>query len=185
MGRAGAALGVEEQWVPDPLMTDAEFRHQKAVALERTAVDGRDRRHVGEVLASVNLRTVLGGFYRFRGTTAQQQAARRYRNLVETATIGGAKAIDHTIEPVDGRGSMREPMEIGTDARRSLFEARTMLGRHDQRRWDYVVLGDHAPTAYALKFLHACDGRNIKRGEEEVRKIADRLAAHWKLQARA
>lgn len=176
---------IVDRWHPDPMMTDAEFIHQRALATEKTAIDGRARKNVGKVLAKTNLRTLMGGFCRFRGTEAQERAAARYRSLSEAATIGGAKAVDLSVEPVDGRGANREPMEIGADARAALLAAQKMLGRHDLLRWEYVVIGDHFPTAYALRWFHRCNGRAVEDAKDEVRKIADRLAVHWKLQSRA
>lgn len=180
MAKRGSQMDADiaERWVQDPSMSDAEYLHQRATR--------PDKPNIGKTLASVNLRSLMGGFCRFHGTEAQQAAASRYKALYERAQLGGGKALDPSIEPVDGGGHNPEAVfEIGADARRQLLAAHELLGPVNRRLWEYVVIGEHGPTAYARwRYGANPDGREIGRGQREIRSIADRLAELWGLQSR-
>jgi hypothetical protein len=166
---------IVEQRVDNPLVSYAQFLHE----IETSAP------YAGKIIASVNLRTVLGGFCRFHGTEAQQKAIARYKALFERAQLGGSKAIDPSLEAVDGGAQNPEAIfEIGADARKALSEADAMFDRINLKRLRFVVVGENGPTAYARHFLGAFDGRAIGRAQVEVRGYADRLAVLWGFQTR-
>lgn len=141
----------------------------------------------GLTRATINLTTLLGGFAKFSGTDAQNKAAARYRGLYERAQLGGSKAIDPSIEAVDGGAQNPEAIfEIGADARREWIRVETFLGRMDSARFSFVVIAEKGPTAYAKHWLkqRRPDGAAIARGQVEVRRIADRLSEFMGFQQR-
>lgn len=168
---------IREAWVPAPLQTWAGFLHQ----LETNAPNpGRER-------AMVDRRTLMGGFCRFHGTEAQEQAAARFKAIFERAQVGGAKAVDPSREPVDGGGINPESViEIGADARRAYNQIHAKLGLQVMRCLEFVVIGDHGPTAYA-RWRHRNprpDGRLVGQASVEMRGIVEDVAVLLKLQNR-
>lgn len=168
---------IQEAWVPAPLQTWAGFLHQ----LETNAPNpGRER-------AMMNRATLLGGFCRFHGTEAQEQAAARFKAIYERSQVGGAKAVDPSRENVDGGGINPESViEMGADARRAYNDLFVALGRQTMQRLEFVVIAEKGPTAYARWRL-----RNPKPNERlisqmmvEVRGIVEQVAVIWKLQTR-
>jgi hypothetical protein len=180
-----AIADIREERVESPLLTWAQFLHE----LEQ------GKPNAGKQIATMNMRTVLGGFCRFHGTEAQQKACAKLKSLYERSQVGGAKAVDPSIEPVDGGGINPEAnIEIGADARKeynrvvALLEAadakqRVKAGTHLERI-EFVVIRERGPTPYAKWRGFGEGGRGVSRGMVEVREIADRLAEHWQLQAR-
>lgn len=168
---------IQEAWVPAPLQTWAGFLHQ----IETNAPNpGRER-------AMVDRRTLLGGFCRFHGTQAQEEAAARFKAIHERSQLGGAKAVDPSRETVDGGGVNPESViEIGADARRMYNQIFTAIGRQDMMRLEFVVVGDKGPTAYARWRYRTPqpDGRTVGQGSVEVRGIVERVAVLLKLQNR-
>lgn len=170
-----AAMDIEERRIDRPLITWAEFLVELAA----------NKPHAGKEIASVNLRTVLGGFCRFHGTEAQQKACARLKSLYERSQVGGAKAVDPSLEPVDGGGINPEAnIEIGADARKEYMAVRSLLGRQDMTRIEFVVIAEHGPTRYAQWRGFEDNGRGRGKASVEVRAIADRLAEHWAFQTR-
>lgn len=170
---------IEERPVDNPLRTWSQFLHEIEAGMPEP----------GRIRASVNLTTLMGGFCRFHGTEAQQKAAARFKALHERSQVGGARAVDPSLEPVDGGWTNPEAVfEIGADARRLYIEAQELLGSTDLRRVEYVLIGDHGPTAYAryrLRGTRHPGARDIARFQVEFRTIMDRLAEHWGFQTRA
>lgn len=167
---------IEERRVDNPTVAWAEFLHQ----LEHGNPDAGVQR------ASVNVTTLMGGFARFRGTEAQQRACARFLSIYERAQLGGSRAIDPGIEAVDG--GYRNPeaiFEIGADARREHVAIQDMLGRVDYAKMLFVIVGCNGPTAYARHWykIRRPDGIATSKAHVEVRRIADRLAVHMRLQS--
>src|SRR5690606_15402723 len=112
----------------------------------------------------------------------QVEAAAKFKRLYEMAQIGGARACDMEKEPVDGGGVNPETVfEIGADARKEFLEMQAFLGRVMFRRFEYVVIGGHGPTAYVrhITGIHKPNARLVARGRVEVRRIANNLAVHF------
>lgn len=170
-----AMADIQDARVDSPLLTWAQFLHE----LEQ------GRPYAGKQIVSMNMRTVLGGFCRFHGTEAQQKACARLKSLYERSQVGGAKAVDPSLEPVDGGGINPEAnIEIGADARREYIAIRNLLGKQDLDRIEFVVIRERGPTPYAKWRGYGDGGRGVSRGMVEVRDIADRLAEHWQFQSR-
>lgn len=168
---------IQEQLVPAPLQTWAGFLHQ----LDTNAPNpGRER-------AMVDRRTLLGGFCRFHGTEAQEKAAAKFKVIFERAQVGGAKAVDPSREPVDGGGINPESViEMGADARRMYNMLFQRLGKPTMMMLEFVVIGDHGPTAYA-RWRHRNprpDGRLVGQASVEMRGILEEVAVLLKLQNR-
>lgn len=155
--------------VDNPLSTFAQFKAELA--------DGKP--DPGIQRATVNLRSVMGGFGRFYGNEAEQRACARYRGLWDASQVGGGRAVDPSMEPVDGGWLNPEAVfEIGADARRLYGDLKAFLGLMDTKRLHFVVVGEWGPTPYA-KWRYGVrqpDGRTVSRGKVEVRGIAARAA---------
>ncbi|RYY67731.1 MAG: hypothetical protein EOO12_00295 [Chitinophagaceae bacterium] len=166
-----------ETWVDNPLTTWAQFVHEIAT----------DAPHPGRSRAIVDRRVLLGGFCRFHGTEAQEQAAARFKAIYERSQVGGAKAVDPSRENVDGGGINPESViEIGADARRLYNMLFNALGRQTMQRLEFVVIGDKGPTAYARWRYRMAqpDGRTVGQGSVEMRGIVEEVAVLLKLQNR-
>lgn len=166
---------VREVWVDSPLTSWSQFLHELEEGIDNP---GRQR-------AMMNRRTLMGGFCRFHGTEAQEKAAARFKAIYERSQLGGAKAVDPSKEPVDGGGINPESViEIGADARAAYNRIYSFLERNDFRKVEFVVMGDHGPTAYARWLLRVQnpDGRAIGRVTADFRRIMDGLAVHMGFQ---
>lgn len=156
----------------NPLATWSQFLHE----MDTKAANA------GKITVQRNLTTLCGGFALFRGDKAQRQAAARFKSLYEQSQIGGARAVDPSIEPVDGGGVNPElAFERGADARRAFIAMQEHLGRVDFRRVEFVVIRDNGPTAYA-RFRTGQQpnhGRITAKYQVEMRGIMDRLAKLW------
>lgn len=161
-----------------PLTTYAQF----IADLEAGKADAGVQR------AAVNLTSLMGGGARFHLNEAQARAATRFRNLYEQSQVGGSRAIDPSVEAVDG--GYRNPeavFETGADARREFIRAQSFLGPQDYRRAEFVIIGEHGPTAYArfrLRSSRPNNGQLTAKFSVEFRGIMDRLAVYWQLQTR-
>jgi hypothetical protein len=160
---------VREKRVDNPLSTFAQFLHE----LESGKLDAGLQR------VEVNQTTLLGGFARFHGTEAQNEACARFKKLWEASQIGGARAIDPSVEPVDGGWCNPEAVfEVGADARKEYHRLVGYLDRMELRRLHFVVVGEWGPTSYA-RWRYSernPDGRTIAKGQVEIRRIADKVA---------
>lgn len=165
---------IVEDRVPNPLTTWAQFLHE----IEAGIVDP------GLNKVPVNRTTLMGGFARFHGNEAQNRACAEFRRLWEASQIGGARAIDPSVEPVDGGWVNPEAVfEIGADARKQYQALSDYLNRVELRRLHFVVVGEWGPTSYA-RWRYSQrnpDGRTIAQGQVEVRRIADKVARFLKL----
>lgn len=168
---------IQERWVDSPQTSWAQYLHELETG---TPNAGRQR-------AMVDRRTVLGGFCRFHGTQAQEEAAARFKAIFERSQVGGAKAVDPGREAVDGGGINPESViEIGADARRLYNMLFNALGRQTMQRLEFVVIGDKGPTAYARWRYRVPqpDGRTVGQGSVEMRGIVEQVAVLLKLQNR-
>jgi hypothetical protein len=168
---------IQEAWVDSPQTSWAQYLYE----LEQgTPYAGRQR-------AMVDRRSLMGGFCRFHGTEAQEQAASRFKSIYERAQLGGAKAVDPSRETVDGGGVNPESViEIGADARTAYNRMFVALGRQTMERLEFVIVGDKGPTAYARwrYRMPQPDGRTVGQGSVEVRGIVEQVAVLLKLQNR-
>ncbi len=167
---------IEERRIESPLTSWAQFLAELDAG----------KPYAGKQIVSMNLRTLMGGFCRFHGTEAQQKACSKLKSLYERSQVGGAKAVDPSLEPVDGGWVNPESnIEIGADARKEYAVIRALLGPQDMARIEFVVVRERGPTPYAKWRGFSDGGRGVSRGMVEVRGIADRLAVHWQFQGRA
>jgi hypothetical protein len=83
---------------------------------------------------TVSLRDDILRHLRVRGEIdeAQFQAGRRYERYVELSQIGSVRAMDTTMEPVDGGGMAEAITDRQIDAVRQLSEAGRVLGRRGE-----------------------------------------------------
>lgn len=168
---------IRETWVDSPQISWAQYLHELESG---TPYAGRQR-------AMVDRRSIMGGFCRFHGNEAQEQAAARFKAIYERSQVGGAKAVDPSRENVDGGGINPESViEIGADARRLYNMLFTALGRQTMQRLEFVVIGDKGPTAYARWRYRMAqpDGRTVGQGSVEMRDIVEQVAVLLKLQNR-
>lgn len=157
-------------WVDAPLKTWAQTLHELEAGIPQA---GRER-------VALDRRTLMGGFCRFHGTEAQEKAAARFKAIYERSQVGGAKAVDPSREPVDGGGINQESViEIGADARQEYNRLFALFGRNDMMRLEYVIVGEHGPTAYARYLARGkqCSGQEVGRVQAEFRRLMDRLAS--------
>lgn len=162
---------IQEQWVDSPLTSWSQFLHD----LERGIP------HAGRERAMVDRRTLMGGFCRFHGTEAQEKAAARFKAICERAQVGGAKAVDPSKEPVDGGGINPESViEIGADARRAYNAMHIKFGWQFMLHMEFVVMGDHGPTAYARWASRGApkNGAIVGRYAADFRRMMEQVAVH-------
>jgi hypothetical protein len=159
----------------NPLTTEAQRLHETD--------SGKSR--AGWITAPVNLCTLMGGFYRFHGTKAQQEAAAKFKRLHDQSQLGASRAMDPSIEFVDGGGGNPEAsIIIGADARREMASVREYLGRVQYRCAEFVIVDENGPTAYArfrARGERAINGQVVGRMQVEMRRIMDRLVDYWRL----
>lgn len=161
---------IQERRVDNPLTGFAQWRAE-------IATEGAAR--AGTVVATINMKTVMGGFVRFNGSEAEQHACARYRSVWEASQVGGARAVDPSREPVDGGWLNPEAVfETGADARKLYGRIVDHLGRVDLGKLHFVVVGEWGPTPYAKHFFKQRypDGKAVSQAKVEVRRIAAKLA---------
>lgn len=162
-------------WVEAPLKTWAQTLHELEAGIPQA---GRER-------VALDRRTLMGGFCRFHGTEAQEKAAARFKAIYERSQVGGAKAVDPSREPVDGGGINPESViEIGADARAAYNEMVAIFGKSIMKRFEYVMVGEHGPTAYARWLHHGQQqsGQVVARCAADFRRLMEHLAVHLKMQ---
>ncbi|MET3925958.1 hypothetical protein [Devosia sp. 2618] len=167
-------LGFAE--VDNPHASYAQTLHDEQSGVERP----------GKIIVPVNLRTQLGGFAKFAGTELQNETVRRFKTIFEGAQIGGARACDPSVEPVDGGGVRQDGSQIfGADARQAYSAVSTLLGKDDTKRLEMVAIGEKGPTQYAAWRTGNAkpNARLVAKHKHELRIIVLRLAHHWKMAA--
>lgn len=168
---------IREVWVDSPQTAWAQYLYELDTGSPSA----------GRQQAMVDRRTLMGGACRFNCTPSQEEAAARFKAIYERSQVGGAKAVDPSREAVDGGGINPESViEIGADARASynrLFEA---LGRPKMRCLEFVVIGEHGPTAYARWRYrnNKPNARIVADGMVEMRGYLDEVAVLLKLSNR-
>jgi|SRR6185312_6408262 len=179
-----ATIDLERQdvLIDNPLTTYAQTLHEAQ----------QGSMSAGKIKATINLRTLMGGFARFgqHGKLPPAhlcEAAKKFKSTWEAAQLGGAKAMDPAKEAVDGgRGSFGS-LDSGIDARQEMIRVRELLGPVDMRRLEYVLIREAGPTGYgqwrASLGGPAVKGESLKRYKREVWAIVDRLAVHWRFRA--
>ena len=174
MNQAVVDDDIREVWIDAPLKTWAQILHEMDEGVPQA---GREK-------AMVNRRTLMGGFCRFHGTTSQEEAMRQFKALYERSLVGGAKAVDPSREVVDGGGINPHLTALSGAAARARFGAlRAHLTEPVFKCVEFVVMGDHGPTAYARWRYRekAPDGRTVGKGSVEMRAFAERVAVFLNL----
>lgn len=178
MNQAVRDTDIREVWIDAPLKTWAQILHEMDEGVPQA---GRER-------AMVNRRTLMGGFCRFHGTQAQEEAMRQFKALYERSLVGGAKAVDPSREVVDGGGINPHLTAMTGAAARARFGAlRAHLTEPVFKCVEFVVMGDHGPTSYARwRYRERVPGGSlVGKGSVEMRAFADRVAVFLGLQSRA
>lgn len=168
---------IQEAWVQAPLKTWAQFVHELDAG---SPTAGRER-------VMRNRTEMMGGACRFNCTPSQEEAATRFRAIYERSQVGGAKAVDPSREAVDGGGINPESViEIGADARSAYNRLFTALGKQVMQRLEFVVIGEHGPTAYARWRYrnNKPNGRIVADGMVEIRGVLEQVAVTLRLQNR-
>lgn len=172
---------VEERRVDNPLSTYAQFVHELQSASP----------YAGVVKAQVNLVTLVGGAHRFfghpkaDGREARMMACQTFRTVYEASQIGGARAVDPSVEPVDGGWANPDAsFERGVDYRIQWDRIASHMSRVEMRKLQFVIVGEWGPTAYARWTLNVrkANSQQISKATVEFRRIVDKLASHLKLQ---
>lgn len=168
---------IQEVWMDSPNTSWAQYLHELESGLA----------HAGRERVRLDRRELMGGFCRFHGTEAQEKAAARFKVIHERSQVGGAKAVDPGKEPVDGGGINPESViELGADARREYNRLFNAIGRQDMIRLEFVVIGDHGPTAYARwRYRNPRpNARVVGDGAVEMRRLVEEVAVLLRLQNR-
>lgn len=166
------APDMEHAWVDNPHTTYAQWVHE--------ATEGRP--DAGKTMVLRDKRTRMGAFHQYHATEAEERVAEQFKGLAERSKVGGSRAIDTTIEPVDGGWLNPELAFIsGEEARRKMSAARTYLGDRDFAIFEAVCVKAWGPTRLAINVEKQPrpSARQIGKAKERVRGIARRLMAHW------
>jgi hypothetical protein len=147
--------------------------------------------YAGVARAPVNMTTLVGGAHRFfgppraDGREARLEACRIFRTTYEASQIGGAKAVDPSVEPVDGGGVNPDAaFERGADARKQWDRIVSAMSRLEMKHLHFVIIGEWGPTSYARHFfgVRKANSAQISKGMVEFRKTVDKLAKVLRLQ---
>jgi hypothetical protein len=161
------------EMLPDPHLTDAEYYHQR-----RERKDSGDP-YVGMAPVAVDLRERLGGFAAFKKrTSAQEEAAARFRRIYDMAHRSGVQAIDYRNNKVDSSPFMSSAFagESGMlDAADSYRHAVRMLGMLRSSLVERIVVHDIPMRKIAT------GSRARERAAAELRAALEQLAVHFRL----
>lgn len=170
-----SAPTTENKVVDAPLMTDAEFLHQKEI--------NPDIENVGKSVARFSMDEFIGGFSRYPNREDHhEQAAARYLSLYERAQIGGAKATDYSMPMVDRSGPSEDiAMIVGEDARREFKGVRTALGEERARLLERVIVGRTSARHIAAERAGRAEvsGRAVAEVAQWVKDALEIAAAHF------
>lgn len=166
---------IGQKLVDDPGMAPAEVLHQRELK--------PDSVNLGKVYATVNLREILGGFCRYKDTTAaQQEAVRRFKSIYEGMQVGGARAVDLTQPIVDTSFSPATiNMVYGEQAKQQYRGIVRDLGAVKSSLIEKVVIYDRSQRSLAddLKLSRTSGGQAaVKR---RVLEAVDELSRYFKL----
>ena len=161
---------IEYVLVADPHLTDAEFYHQRQRSSDP---------YVGLAAAAMNQRGRLGGFAAFKNrTTAQDEAAARFRRMFDRAHRGGVQAIDYRNNKVDSSPFMANAYAGQTgilDAADDYKRAVRHLGLIRSSLVERIVVHDIPMRQIAT------GARQRNRVAAELRAALDDLADHFGL----
>jgi hypothetical protein len=166
---------IESRLVPDPAVSDAEFYHQRYLHPNKP--------NIGKVWAHVNMKELIGGYWRYKGrSNAQTMAAARFKQIYEEIQIGGARSVDYEAPMVDGGVASPEVvMERGMKARQAYREAVQHLGLRWSNLIEQVVIYDVSQRRLARAYGFG-DGRSGRRNvAKNVDDAMSALAAHFNL----
>lgn len=172
---------IAERLVPDPMMTDAEFIHQRRLEHDRAERQGRKPRlDVGKITATENAMTRIGAlcFIR-RRHPHQERAAEEFKSLYEARYGCGTPALDASREPVDRSIIAHDSgMASKLDRTRRLAKAEAGLSKD---AFDRLV-------ALLVLCVPAGDGlhwRSRRSAVDQVLADLDDLSSLWGLARRA
>lgn len=165
---------VQSRRIQDPAMTDAEFWHRKSLK--------PDNPNIGLVEANVNLKELIGGFWRYRKRTEPMtMAAARFKSLHEACQLGGAKAADYESPLVDTSfGSTTLVLERGEEARRKYREAVQALGMRASNLLEQVIIYDMSQVRITRAYGYPVGRTGRRQVEKDVYAAADHLALHFR-----
>jgi hypothetical protein len=146
--------------------------------------------YAGVTKAQVNMTSLVGGAHRFfghpkaDGREMRIEACRIFRTTYERSQIGAPKAVDPSVEPVDGGGiSPGASLDRGIDALARWSGIVDAMTRMELRRLVFVIIGEWGPTPYA-KFIYnvrKANAQQISKGMVDFRGVVDKLAGHLRL----
>lgn len=171
---------IEQRRIDNPLSTYAQFRADVAAG----------KHDAGYQRAEVNMTSLVGGAHRFfghpkaDGREMRLKACQEFRSTYEQSQVGAARAVDPSVEPVDGGwADPNAAFERGVDARVKWSGIVDALTRIELKKLHFVIVGEWGPTPYA-KFVYSvrkANAQQISKGIVDFRGIVDKLAGHLRL----
>lgn len=164
-----------------PLMTDAEFYHQREINPEIE--------NPAKSTALFSMDEYIGGFSRFTARKDYQEiAAARFLSLYERSQLGGAKANDLSQPFVDRSGQSASDVEsAGMDARRQYDEMAVSLGKANTSLLERIIVGRVSARMIAAqrtgKTAAKVHGKAIAQVAQELWNAMDLLTTHFQLTA--
>lgn len=170
-----SAPAAESKIVDAPLMTDAEYLHQKET--------NPDLENVGKSKALFSMDEFIGGFSRYPNREDHhEQAAARYLSLYERAQIGGARATDYSMPMVDQSGPGEDiAMIVGEDARREFRALKEALTTDQCKMLEAVIIGRTPARQIAARRAGKSEvtGRAVAQVAQEVKDALEAAAAYF------
>jgi hypothetical protein len=175
----GTVDPVHTRKVDDPMMTDAEFHHQRR--------EFPDAVHLGKIEAKMNMATLIGGFSRFPGRTRlQEAAAMRFNTLAERAQLATARATDYSQPLVDSSGPQDDAILLRSDeARREMAGLRKSIGDEPFELLHRVIVEQTSARDIARAGGDAPSGRQVAQIGNRVKEGLDRCGDYWGLSGAA
>lgn len=177
MGR----IEIRNRLVPDPMMTDAEYLHQKNVERERAEAMGREPRlSIGKVWVQENATARIGALCFIRRKEAHHEmAAERFKSLYEARYGAGNGSMDPGRVQVDTSPIAHDSgMAAKIDRTIDLRDAETQLGKP---AFDRLV----ALLVLCIPAGEGLSSRPRQRAVDAVLVDLDNLATVWRLMKRA
>lgn len=168
-----SAAIIEQRLVRDPLMTDAEYWHKKN--------RHPNKPNIGLILVDVNLKSYIGGFWRYgKRTEAQTHAAARFKAIYEACQIGGARCVNYEDPRVDVSHVFKAmALERGERARADYMAAVQALGMRWSALVESVVVYDRSQNLIAQAYGYGEGRTGRRRVQEQVYIAMDTLARHF------
>lgn len=171
-----AAPPPEEKIVDAPLMTDAEFLHQKE--------KNPDMENVGKSKARFSMDEYIGGFSRYPNREAHHEmAAARFLSLYERGQIGGARATDYSAPYVDKSGPSQDgALVAGDEARREYRAMKLAIGDGAENLLERVIVGRVSARTIATQRAGeaGATGRLVSMVAQEVKDALEAAALHFR-----